>query len=109
MLIFTSPLNSLLYQLAELSSSATTQRAVLGRVGQRGEPLPKRRTMEVDRRDVQRTSSSSDIIPTVVHTATPNSEHVTKWNKDHPLVENRLGIRSFTLETLKQLADEAEE
>nr|GEY47561.1 integrase, catalytic region, zinc finger, CCHC-type, peptidase aspartic, catalytic [Tanacetum cinerariifolium] len=30
-------------------------------------------------------SSSSDAIPTVVHTATPNSEHITKWTKDHPL------------------------
>ncbi|GJS85524.1 retrovirus-related pol polyprotein from transposon TNT 1-94 [Tanacetum coccineum] len=30
-------------------------------------------------------SSSSDVIPTVVHTATPNSEHITKWTKDHPL------------------------
>ncbi|GJU09557.1 retrovirus-related pol polyprotein from transposon TNT 1-94 [Tanacetum coccineum] len=30
-------------------------------------------------------SSSSDIIPIVVHTAAPNSEHVTKWTKDHPL------------------------
>ncbi|GJY48190.1 retrovirus-related pol polyprotein from transposon TNT 1-94 [Tanacetum coccineum] len=30
-------------------------------------------------------SSSSDIIPTVVHTAAPNSEYVTKWTKDHPL------------------------
>ncbi|GJZ52889.1 retrovirus-related pol polyprotein from transposon TNT 1-94 [Tanacetum coccineum] len=30
-------------------------------------------------------SSSSDIIPTVVHTATPNSEPVTKWTKDYPL------------------------
>ncbi|GJQ91105.1 retrovirus-related pol polyprotein from transposon TNT 1-94 [Tanacetum coccineum] len=30
-------------------------------------------------------SSSLDIIPTVVHTATPNSEHFTKWTKDHPL------------------------
>nr|GEU41606.1 hypothetical protein [Tanacetum cinerariifolium] len=29
--------------------------------------------------------SSLDVIPTVVHTATPNSEHVTKWTKDHPL------------------------
>ncbi|GJT71564.1 retrovirus-related pol polyprotein from transposon TNT 1-94 [Tanacetum coccineum] len=36
------------------------------------------------------TSSSSDVIPTVVHTATPNSEHVTKWTKDHPL-ENIIG------------------
>nr|GEV30706.1 hypothetical protein [Tanacetum cinerariifolium] len=30
-------------------------------------------------------SSSLDVIPTIVHTATPNSEHVTKWTKDHPL------------------------
>ncbi|GKA36412.1 retrovirus-related pol polyprotein from transposon TNT 1-94 [Tanacetum coccineum] len=30
-------------------------------------------------------SSPSDIIPTVVHTAAPNSEYVTKWTKDHPL------------------------
>ncbi|GJU36987.1 retrovirus-related pol polyprotein from transposon TNT 1-94 [Tanacetum coccineum] len=32
-----------------------------------------------------RASSSSDVIPTIVHTAAPNSEHVTKWTKDHPL------------------------
>ncbi|GJY01126.1 retrovirus-related pol polyprotein from transposon TNT 1-94 [Tanacetum coccineum] len=30
-------------------------------------------------------SSSSDVIPTSVHIATPNSKHVTKWTKDHPL------------------------
>nr|GEU61981.1 hypothetical protein [Tanacetum cinerariifolium] len=30
-------------------------------------------------------SSCSDVIPTVVHTTAPNSEHVTKWTKDHPL------------------------
>ncbi|GJW47524.1 putative ribonuclease H-like domain-containing protein [Tanacetum coccineum] len=30
-------------------------------------------------------SSSSDVIPTIVHHAAPNSEHVTKWTKDHPL------------------------
>ncbi|GJV62350.1 retrovirus-related pol polyprotein from transposon TNT 1-94 [Tanacetum coccineum] len=30
-------------------------------------------------------ASSSDVIPTVVHTSTPNSEHVTKWTNDHPL------------------------
>ncbi|GKA62951.1 integrase, catalytic region, zinc finger, CCHC-type containing protein [Tanacetum coccineum] len=30
-------------------------------------------------------SSSSEVLPTVVHTAAPNSEHVTKWTKDHPL------------------------
>nr|GFB18831.1 retrovirus-related Pol polyprotein from transposon TNT 1-94 [Tanacetum cinerariifolium] len=37
-------------------------------------------------------SSSSDVIPTIVHTATPNSEHVTKWTKDHPL-DNIYGKR----------------
>ncbi|GJX38450.1 retrovirus-related pol polyprotein from transposon TNT 1-94 [Tanacetum coccineum] len=30
-------------------------------------------------------ASSSDIIPTILHTAAPNSEHVNKWTKDHPL------------------------
>ncbi|GKE44988.1 putative ribonuclease H-like domain-containing protein, partial [Tanacetum coccineum] len=30
-------------------------------------------------------ASSSDVIPTVVQTAALNSEHVTKWTKDHPL------------------------
>nr|GEU49347.1 uncharacterized mitochondrial protein AtMg00810-like [Tanacetum cinerariifolium] len=35
-------------------------------------------------------SSFSDVIPTVLHTAAPNSEHVTKWTKDHPL-DNIIG------------------
>ncbi|GKE78528.1 retrovirus-related pol polyprotein from transposon TNT 1-94 [Tanacetum coccineum] len=35
-------------------------------------------------------SSSSDVIPTIVHTAAPNSVHVTKWTKDHPL-DNIIG------------------
>nr|GEZ11847.1 integrase, catalytic region, zinc finger, CCHC-type, peptidase aspartic, catalytic [Tanacetum cinerariifolium] len=35
-------------------------------------------------------SLSSNVIPTVVHTAAPNSEHVTKLNKDHPL-DNIIG------------------
>nr|GEW62689.1 retrovirus-related Pol polyprotein from transposon TNT 1-94 [Tanacetum cinerariifolium] len=30
-------------------------------------------------------SSSSDVIPTIIHIAAPNSEHVNKWTKDHPL------------------------
>ncbi|GJY74666.1 retrovirus-related pol polyprotein from transposon TNT 1-94 [Tanacetum coccineum] len=30
-------------------------------------------------------SSSSDVIPTIVHTTAPNSEHINKWTKDHPL------------------------
>ncbi|GJU03025.1 retrovirus-related pol polyprotein from transposon TNT 1-94 [Tanacetum coccineum] len=28
-------------------------------------------------------ASSSDVIPTIVHTAAPNLEHVTKWTKDY--------------------------
>ncbi|GJV29065.1 retrovirus-related pol polyprotein from transposon TNT 1-94 [Tanacetum coccineum] len=30
-------------------------------------------------------SFSLNVIPTIVHIAAPNSEHVTKWIKDHPL------------------------
>ncbi|GJQ97320.1 retrovirus-related pol polyprotein from transposon TNT 1-94 [Tanacetum coccineum] len=30
-------------------------------------------------------SSSSDVIPTIVQTVAPNSKHVNKWTKDHPL------------------------
>nr|GEX18812.1 hypothetical protein [Tanacetum cinerariifolium] len=36
-------------------------------------------------------SSSSNVFPTVMHTAAPNSEHVTKWTKDHPFY-NIIGI-----------------
>ncbi|GJT43950.1 putative ribonuclease H-like domain-containing protein [Tanacetum coccineum] len=32
-----------------------------------------------------KSSSSLDAIPTIVYTAAPNSEHITKWTKDHPL------------------------
>ncbi|GJX98017.1 retrovirus-related pol polyprotein from transposon TNT 1-94 [Tanacetum coccineum] len=35
--------------------------------------------------NVSEASSSSDVIPTIVQTAAPNSEHITKWTKDHPL------------------------
>ncbi|GJT66676.1 retrovirus-related pol polyprotein from transposon TNT 1-94 [Tanacetum coccineum] len=31
------------------------------------------------------TSSSLDVIPTIVQSAAPYSEHITKWTKDHPL------------------------
>ncbi|GJS84616.1 retrovirus-related pol polyprotein from transposon TNT 1-94 [Tanacetum coccineum] len=30
-------------------------------------------------------SSSLNVISTIVHTATPHSEHINKWTKDHPL------------------------
>nr|GEU75250.1 copia protein [Tanacetum cinerariifolium] len=35
--------------------------------------------------NVSEASSSLNVIPTIVHTAAPNSEHVNKWTKDHPL------------------------
>nr|GEU70659.1 hypothetical protein [Tanacetum cinerariifolium] len=36
-------------------------------------------------KNVSDASFSSDIIPTVVHTAAPNSKHINKWTKNHPL------------------------
>ncbi|GKC93401.1 retrovirus-related pol polyprotein from transposon TNT 1-94 [Tanacetum coccineum] len=51
-------------------------------------------------------SSSSDVIPTVVHTATPNSEHVTKWIKDHPL-DNIIGELKRPVSTRLQLHEQA--
>ncbi|GJX68416.1 retrovirus-related pol polyprotein from transposon TNT 1-94 [Tanacetum coccineum] len=51
-------------------------------------------------------SSSSDVIPTVVHTATPNSEHVTKWTKDHPL-DNIIGELERPVSTRLQLHEQA--
>ncbi|GJU30327.1 retrovirus-related pol polyprotein from transposon TNT 1-94 [Tanacetum coccineum] len=52
------------------------------------------------------TSSSSDIIPTVVHVAAPNSEHVTKWTKDHPL-ENIIGELERPVSPRLQLYEQA--
>ncbi|GJR36974.1 retrovirus-related pol polyprotein from transposon TNT 1-94 [Tanacetum coccineum] len=51
-------------------------------------------------------SSSLDVIPTVVHTATPNSEHVTKCTKDHPL-ENIIGELERPVSTRLQLYEQA--
>ncbi|GJX64878.1 retrovirus-related pol polyprotein from transposon TNT 1-94 [Tanacetum coccineum] len=51
-------------------------------------------------------SSSSDVIPTVVQTAAPNSEHVTKWNKDHPL-DNIIGELERPVSTRLQLHEQA--
>ncbi|GJV46956.1 retrovirus-related pol polyprotein from transposon TNT 1-94 [Tanacetum coccineum] len=51
-------------------------------------------------------SSSSDIIPTIVHTATPNSEHVNKWTKDHPL-DNIIGELERPVCTRLQLHEQA--
>ncbi|GJS63666.1 retrovirus-related pol polyprotein from transposon TNT 1-94 [Tanacetum coccineum] len=51
-------------------------------------------------------SSSSDVIPTVVHTATPNSKHITKWTKDHPL-DNIIGELDRPVSTRLQLHEQA--
>ncbi|GKA12191.1 retrovirus-related pol polyprotein from transposon TNT 1-94 [Tanacetum coccineum] len=51
-------------------------------------------------------SSSSDVIPTVVHTATPYSKHVNKWTKDHPL-ENIIGEPQRPVSTRLQLHEQA--
>ncbi|GJR56168.1 putative ribonuclease H-like domain-containing protein [Tanacetum coccineum] len=51
-------------------------------------------------------ASSSNVIPTVVHTPTPNSEHVTKWTKDHPL-ENIIGKLERPVSTRLQLYEQA--
>ncbi|GJR18149.1 retrovirus-related pol polyprotein from transposon TNT 1-94 [Tanacetum coccineum] len=52
-------------------------------------------------------ASSSDVIPTVVHTATPNSEHVTKWTKDHPL-DNIIGELEIPIEAMQEELNEFE-
>ncbi|GJX12791.1 retrovirus-related pol polyprotein from transposon TNT 1-94 [Tanacetum coccineum] len=51
-------------------------------------------------------SSSSDVIPTIVHTAAPNSEHVTKWTKDHPL-DNIISELGRPVSTRLQLHEQA--
>ncbi|GKE54860.1 retrovirus-related pol polyprotein from transposon TNT 1-94, partial [Tanacetum coccineum] len=52
-------------------------------------------------------SSSLDVIPNVMHTAAPNSEHVTKWTKDHPL-ENIIGKLERPIEAMQEELHEFE-
>ncbi|GJY91170.1 retrovirus-related pol polyprotein from transposon TNT 1-94 [Tanacetum coccineum] len=56
--------------------------------------------------NVSEASSSSDVIPTIVHTAAPYSEHVTKWTKDHPL-DNIIGELKRPVSTRLQLHEQA--
>ncbi|GJR22106.1 retrovirus-related pol polyprotein from transposon TNT 1-94 [Tanacetum coccineum] len=56
--------------------------------------------------NISEASSSSDVIPTIVHTAAPNSEHVTKWTKDHPL-ENIIGELERHVSTRLKLHEQA--
>ncbi|GKA64694.1 retrovirus-related pol polyprotein from transposon TNT 1-94 [Tanacetum coccineum] len=51
-------------------------------------------------------SSSSDVIPTVVKSVAPYSEHVTKWTKDHPL-DNIIGELERPISTRLQLYEQA--
>ncbi|GKC09505.1 retrovirus-related pol polyprotein from transposon TNT 1-94 [Tanacetum coccineum] len=52
-------------------------------------------------------SSSSDVIPTVVQSATPYSEHVTKWTKDHPL-DNIIGELKRPIDAMQEELNEFE-
>ncbi|GJW18571.1 retrovirus-related pol polyprotein from transposon TNT 1-94 [Tanacetum coccineum] len=56
--------------------------------------------------NVSEASSSTDVIPTIVHTATPYSEHITKWTKDHPL-DNIIGELERPVSTRLQLYEQA--
>nr|GEZ90406.1 hypothetical protein [Tanacetum cinerariifolium] len=56
--------------------------------------------------NVSEASFSSEVIPAVVHTAAPNSEHVNKWTKDHPL-ENIMGELERPVSTRLQLHEQA--
>ncbi|GKE18358.1 retrovirus-related pol polyprotein from transposon TNT 1-94 [Tanacetum coccineum] len=51
-------------------------------------------------------SSSSDVIPTTVHSDTPISEHLSKWTKYHPL-QNIIGYPSRPVSTRLQLHEQA--
>ncbi|GKF63184.1 hypothetical protein Tco_0186632, partial [Tanacetum coccineum] len=51
-------------------------------------------------------ASSSDVIPTVVQTTAPNSKHVTKWTKDHPL-DNIIDELERHVSTRLQLHEQA--
>ncbi|GKA42108.1 hypothetical protein Tco_0734768 [Tanacetum coccineum] len=51
-------------------------------------------------------SSSSDVIPTIVHITSPNLEHVTKWTKDHPL-DNIIGELERPVSIRLQLHEQA--
>ncbi|GJW89436.1 retrovirus-related pol polyprotein from transposon TNT 1-94 [Tanacetum coccineum] len=53
-----------------------------------------------------RAMSSSDVIPTIVHTAAPNLEHVTKWTKDNPL-DNIIGELERLVSTRLQPHEQA--
>ncbi|GKE17661.1 retrovirus-related pol polyprotein from transposon TNT 1-94, partial [Tanacetum coccineum] len=51
-------------------------------------------------------SSSLDVIPTIVKIVAPNTEHVTKWTKDHPL-DNIIGELERPVSIRLQLHEQA--
>ncbi|GJX24494.1 retrovirus-related pol polyprotein from transposon TNT 1-94 [Tanacetum coccineum] len=55
---------------------------------------------------VSEESSSSDVIPTTMHSDAPISEHLSKWTKDHPL-QNIIGDPSRPVSTRLQLHKQA--
>nr|GEV93010.1 hypothetical protein [Tanacetum cinerariifolium] len=56
--------------------------------------------------NVSEASFSLVVIPTVVHTDAPNSEHVNKWTKDHPL-DNIIGELERPISIRLQLHEQA--
>nr|GEV85364.1 retrovirus-related Pol polyprotein from transposon TNT 1-94 [Tanacetum cinerariifolium] len=71
--------------------------------------LPSSTTVDQDApspKNVSDASSSSDVIPTVVHTAASNTQHVNKWTKDHPL-DNIIGELKRPIFTRLQLYKQA--
>nr|GEU93217.1 hypothetical protein [Tanacetum cinerariifolium] len=57
-------------------------------------------------KNVSKASSSLNVIPTVVHTAAPNSDNVNKWTKDHPL-DNIINELERHVSTRPQLHEQA--
>ncbi|GJT20475.1 retrovirus-related pol polyprotein from transposon TNT 1-94 [Tanacetum coccineum] len=55
---------------------------------------------------VSEDSSSSDVIPTIVHSDAPNSKHLSKWTKYHPL-QNIIGDPSRPISTRFQIHEQA--
>ncbi|GJU63023.1 integrase, catalytic region, zinc finger, CCHC-type containing protein [Tanacetum coccineum] len=57
--------------------------------------------------DAPSPTSSSDVIPIVVHAAAPNSKHVNKWTKDHPL-DNIISKLERPIEAMQEELNEFE-
>ncbi|GKA17277.1 retrovirus-related pol polyprotein from transposon TNT 1-94 [Tanacetum coccineum] len=82
--------------------------AVLAPAPAESNSLPSSKTVNQDasspKNDFE--SSSSDVIPTIMRTAAPYSEHVNKWTKDHPL-DNIIGELERPVSTRLQLHEQA--